>query len=115
MTPNPGLAKRSRRQFSKEYKRRIVAEADACQHGELGQLLSRETLDNSQLQQWRRDLADTSDEEAEAKTTPGSAASKTPEQKRIEKLEAENARLNEKRQTAEDGIDLRKIYLITYT
>lgn len=108
VTPNPDLEKRTRRQFSKAYKLRIIAEADACQHGELGQLLRREKLYNSQLQQWRRDLADTSDGEAEVKTTPGPAASKTPEQKRIEKLEAENARLNEKLQVAEDCIDLQK-------
>lgn len=108
VTPNPDLEKRTRRQFSKEYKLRIVAEADACQHGELGQLLRREQLYSSQLQQWRRDLADASDGEAEVKTAPGPATSKSTEQKRIEKLEAENARLNEKLQVAEDCIDLQK-------
>jgi transposase-like protein len=107
VTPNPDLEKRSRRQFSKEYKLRIIAEADACQHGELGQLLRREKLYSSQLQQWRRDLAD-SNSEAEVKTAPGPAASQTPEQKRIEQLEKENARLNEKLQVAEDCIDLQK-------
>ncbi len=107
VTPNPDLEKRSRRQFSKEYKLRIIAEADACQHGELGQLLRRERLYSSQLQQWRRDLSD-SDSEAEVKTAPGPAASKTADQKRIEKLEKENARLNDKLQVAEDCIDLQK-------
>ncbi|WP_035529363.1 hypothetical protein, partial [Haliea salexigens] len=39
VTPNPGLEKRTRRQFSTEYKLKILAEADACQHGEIGALL----------------------------------------------------------------------------
>jgi len=108
VTPNPDLEKRTRRQFSKAYKLRIIAEADACQHGELGQLLRREKLYNSQLQQWRRDLAESADGGTEVRTAPGPAASKTPEEKRIEKLEKENARLNEKLQVAEDCIDLQK-------
>jgi len=49
ITPNPKLEKRTRRQFSTLYKLRIWAEADACQHGELGELLRREKLYSSQL------------------------------------------------------------------
>ena len=41
VTPKPELEKRTRRKFSTEYKLRIIAEADACQHGELGALLRR--------------------------------------------------------------------------
>ena len=108
VTPNPNLEKRTRRQFSTEYKRRIIAEADACQHGELGQLLRREQLYSSQLQQWRRDLAASPDSETEAKTAPGPAPSQTADQKRIQQLEQENARLNDKLQVAEDCIDLQK-------
>lgn len=47
VTPNPDQEKRTRHQFSKEYKLRIIAEAEACQHGEVGQLLRREKLYNS--------------------------------------------------------------------
>lgn len=36
--------KAERRRFTGEYKRRIVAEAEQCQHGELGSLLRREGL-----------------------------------------------------------------------
>ena len=107
VTPDPSLEKRSRRQFSAEYKMRIVAEADACAHGELGQLLRREQLYSSQVQQWRRHLAN-SDGEGAGKTAPGPAASKTPEQERIERLENENARLAEKLQVAEDCVDFQK-------
>ena len=36
ITPNPELEKRTRRRFPAEYKLRIIAEADASKHGELG-------------------------------------------------------------------------------
>src|SRR5690554_6917866 len=39
VTPKPELEKRTRRKFSTQYKLRIIAEADACKHGELGALL----------------------------------------------------------------------------
>lgn len=42
VTPEPVLEKRSRRTFKPEYKLRIMAEAGACKHGELGALLRRE-------------------------------------------------------------------------
>ncbi len=43
--PNPEVQpKPERRRFTAEYKRRIVAEAEQCQHGELGALLRREGL-----------------------------------------------------------------------
>jgi len=42
--PNPSLEKRTRRKFSADYKLRIITEADACKHGELGALLRRENL-----------------------------------------------------------------------
>lgn len=47
VTPNPKVEKRTRRHFSTEYKLRILAEADACRHGELGELLRREKLYSS--------------------------------------------------------------------
>ncbi|XKF14804.1 aminoglycoside phosphotransferase family protein [Halomonas sp. BLK-85] len=42
------------------------------------------------------------------KTSPGPTPSKTPEQKRIEALERENARLQQKLSTAEDCLSLQK-------
>lgn len=50
VTLEPKLEKRTRRQFSAEYKLRMLAAADACRHGELGVLLRREKLYSSQLQ-----------------------------------------------------------------
>ena len=105
VTPNPMLEKCTRRQFSTEYKRRILAEADACQHGELGQLLRREKLYNSQLTTWRKELAESGVEKLH-KTAPEPTPSKAPEQKRIEALERENARLQQRLSTAEDCLSL---------
>jgi transposase len=107
VTPEPRLEKRTRRRFSAEYKLKILAEADACAHGELGVLLRREKLYSSQLQQWRRELA-TGGVEGVSKSAPGPAARKTPEQRRIEQLEQENARLQRRLSIAEDCIDLQK-------
>jgi transposase len=58
-TPDPEVVPRAtRRQFSAAYKRRIVAEADACtERGAIGALLRREGLYSSHLSTWRRELA----------------------------------------------------------
>ncbi len=57
--PNPEVVvKAQRRQFSAEYKRRILQEADTCTHrGEIGALLRREGLYSSHLNTWRRQRA----------------------------------------------------------
>lgn len=107
VTPKPELEKRTRRKFSMEYKLRIIAEADACQHGELGALLRRESLYSNQLRDWRAELHK-SGAEGLSKTAPGPKASKTAEQRRIEQLEKENSRLNRKLQTVEDCLELQK-------
>ncbi|WP_280554787.1 transposase [Halomonas sp. 25-S5] len=107
VTPNPKLEKRTRRQFSTEYKLRILAEADACRHGEFGELLRREKLYSSQLTTWRKELAQDGEEKLH-KTAPGPKASKTPEQKRIEALEQENSKLQQKLSAAEDCLSLQK-------
>lgn len=90
--PNPSLEKRVRRLSSVEYKLSILQQADACKHGELGQLLRREKLYSNQLSQWRRELAEQGVERLK-KSVPGPAPKKTVEQKRIEQLEKENERL----------------------
>ncbi len=95
VTPAPALEKRNRRQFKPEYKLRMLAEADACQHGELGALgalLRREKLYASQLSDWRREFA-ANGVAGLTKSAPGPAPLKTPEQRRIEQLEKENSRL----------------------
>lgn len=111
VTPKPELEKRTRRKFSAEYKQRIVAEADACQHGELGALLRRENLYSNQLRDWRAELRQ-SGAQGLSKTTPGPKASKSPDERRIEQLEKENNRLNRKLQTVEDCLELQKKVLV---
>ena len=52
--PNPEVQpKAERRRFPAEYKRRLVAEAEQCQHGELGALLRREGITYAQIGKWR--------------------------------------------------------------
>ncbi|XOV89467.1 MAG: transposase [Pseudomonadota bacterium] len=94
VTPEPALEKRTRRQFTPEYKLRIIAEADACKYGELGALLRRENLYSNQLSDWRREYAE--------------KGVKTPDQRRIEQLEKENSRLSRKLDIANDCLDLQK-------
>jgi len=107
VTPNPNLEKRTRRHFSTEYKLRLLTEADACRHGELGVLLRREKLYSSQLTTWRKELADDGVEKLH-KTAPGPKARQTAEQKRIDALARDNARLQKKLSAAEDCLSLQK-------
>lgn len=101
------LEKRTRRQFSTEYKRRIIAEADAYQYGELSAILRREGLYSNQLQQWHRELEQGGAKNL-SKTNPDPKASKTPEQRLIEQLEKEKAQLKRKLQMTQDCVDLQK-------
>jgi len=105
--PNPLLEKRSRRKFTADYKLRIVTEAEACQHGELGALLRRENLYNNQLADWRREYAENG-LKGLSKSIPGPVASKTPEQKEIEKLKKENNKLTRQLNVANDCLELQK-------
>ncbi len=105
--PSPTLEKRTRRVFTPEYKLSIIQQADACKHGELGALLRRENLYSNQLSQWRRELA----EQGVAgllKSAPGPSSKKTPEQKRIEQLEKENARLRRQMEVKDSCLLLQK-------
>ena len=107
VTPEPALEKRTRRQLTPEYKLRIISEADACKHGELGALLRKEKLYSSQLSEWRREFAENG-VAGLSKSAPGPTPSKTPSQRRIEQLEKENSRLNRKLEIANDCLDLQK-------
>ena len=101
--PNPEVqAKAERRRFSAEYKRRLVAEAGKCQHGELGSLRRREGLTYTQIMQWRRAQAEgtVSDKPRGPRPNPNRAA--------VRRLETENARLQRKLEQAEAIIDAQK-------
>tara|TARA_R110000772_G_scaffold263249_1_gene382892 strand:- start:418 stop:843 length:426 start_codon:yes stop_codon:yes gene_type:complete len=107
VTPDPTLEKRTRRIFKPEYKLRIIQEAAACKHGELGALLRREKLYSNQLCDWRREYADNGLAGLE-KSAPGPIASKSAEQRQIEKLEKQIAKLKGELETANDCLDIQK-------
>ena len=105
--PDPEVvAKVQRRQFTAEYRRRILKEADACkQHGALGALLRREGLYSSYLANWRRQR-DQGELVAGRARKRGPTA--TPVDPRVKELERENRHLQRKLARAETIITLQK-------
>lgn len=106
--PEPEVVPRaSRRQFSAEYKLRIVEEADRCtRRGEIGALLRREGLYSSHLDKWRTlrargQLAGLSGQNRGRKP-------KDPKEAEIERLRQENERLRARLEQAELIIDVQK-------
>lgn len=94
--------KPTRRTFSAEYKRQIVAEADACEHGELGALLRREGLYYSQIRAWRKAVA------ADTLGTKKRGPVANPDRAEKKRLERENERLRRKLADAEAIIEAQK-------
>ena len=93
--------KPERRRFTVEYKRRIVSEAEQCQHGELGSLLRREGLTYAQIGKWRSAYA-----EGTLGKKRGPVAN--PNRAEMRRLEAENTRLKKQLERAELIIDAQK-------
>lgn len=107
VTPDPKLEKRTRRTFKKEYKLRIIQEADACKHGQLGALLRREKLYSNQLSDWRREYAENGLAGLN-KSSPGPAPVRSSEQREIEKLKQQVLKLNHELDIANDCLDIQK-------
>ncbi len=105
--PNPLLEKRTRRTFTADYKLRMITEADACKHGELGALLRREKLYSNQLAEWRREYTKHGFNGLQ-KSQPGPTASQTPDQHQIAQLNKENAELTRQLEIANDCLALQK-------
>ena len=101
-----------RRTFSREYKLRIVREADeAARNGSLGALLRREGLYSSILTAWRREFP----LDGEVSLEPvrrGRKPRHSPDEKAMEKLRRENERLRKKLQLTEALLDLQKKTLV---
>lgn len=107
VVPNPQHEKRTYRYFSAADKKRILAEADACPHGELGALLRREKIYSTQLQAWRKQLVIVGEsglENASAARKPA----KDSKDKAIDALQRENAKLEKRLQVAEGLLELQK-------
>lgn len=97
-----------RRTFSREYKLRIVREAEAAKtHGGVGELLRREGLYSSTLVQWRREFPLDGEVSLEAKRR-GPKPRFTAEEKANQKLARENERLKKKLALTEALLDLQK-------
>jgi transposase len=102
--------KARRRQFTVEFKRRIVKEADACKApGEVGALLRREGLYSSHLSTWRaaRDRGELAPG-ATAKKRGPQATAPDPRDKRIVEQEREIARLTARAERAEAIAEIQK-------
>lgn len=106
--PDPEVNRRpERRRFSAAYKLRIVEEADRCSSpGEVGSLLRREGLYSSHLSSWR---------EARRQGSLLGLARKrgrkhrlSAEEKELDRLRRENARLRAELERAKTIIDVQK-------
>lgn len=102
-------AKARRRQFTAEYKRKVLAEADACtKPGEIGALLRREGLYSSHLVEWRR-ARDTGALVGLAPKKRGPAAKVPhPFERKIVELERSLARAERRAERAEALVELQK-------
>ncbi len=102
------VAKATRRQFTVEYKRKIVREVDGCKTpGAVGALLRREGLYSSHLTTWR--AARERGELAGAPTKRGPARRVSdPRDKRIADLERESTRWRKRAERAEALVELQK-------
>lgn len=107
--PDPEVvAVAKRRSFTREYKMRIVEEADRCkQPGEVGMLLRREGLHSSHLTAWRKLRR-----EAARKASGGKRGRKpvavNPLAAEVARLNRENARLALRNRKLEGLIELQK-------
>jgi len=102
-------AKARRRRFTAEYKRKVLAEVEACtKPGEIGALLRREGLYSSHLVEWRR----ARDSGALAGLAPkkrGPAAKVVhPLERRVAELEREVVRATRRAERAEGLVALQK-------
>jgi transposase-like protein len=92
----------TRRTFTAEYKRRILAEADACPRGQIGSVLRREGLYYSHLAKWRGERAAGTLRDKPRGPQPN------PNRVEVERLARENAALKRKLAQAEAIIDAQK-------
>ena len=87
---SPRTGRPTRRTFTAEYKRRIVAEYDQAPSGEKGRVLRREGLYDSSVKQWRAQI-EAGTLGTVSKRRP--RAGQSPEQARIAELEKQISKL----------------------
>ena len=105
--PDPEVfSQAKRRQFSAQYKLRIVTEADQCsQRGEIGALLRREGLYSSHLTTWRKQRERG---QLEGLTPKKRGCKPDPQAAELVRLQRENKRLKARLQQAETIIEVQK-------
>ena len=101
--PDPEvLPKAERRQFSAEYKLRVLAEADRCSEpGQIGALLRREGLYSSHLSKWRQQRERGALGQQRGRKADLQAAE-------LKRLQRENERLRSRLERAEHIIEVQK-------
>ena len=106
--PDPEVvAKPTRRQFTAEYRLRIVEEADRCTRpGEVGRLLRREGLYTSHLSAWRKARRSGSLQGLTPKKRGVQPAEHNPLSPKVRQLEAKVARLEKELATAHTILDV---------
>lgn len=106
--PDPEVVpKAKRRQFTAQYKLRIVREADACTElGQIGELLRREGLYSSHLSKWRQQRARGQLQSLAPKKR--GCKSQDPSAAELAQLRRENERLRVQLEQAEIIIDVQK-------
>ena len=105
--PDPEVVARpKRRQFTAEYKLRMLREADGCKGpGEIGALLRREGLYSSHLVLWRRQREEAAQSQLKARKRGPKAKVQDP---RVKQLERENARLQRQLKPVALLLDIQK-------
>ena len=107
--PTEVKPKATRRRFTAEYKRRVLAEAAACRKpGELGALLRRERLYSSHLSSWRAQQERGEFAGLSPRRRGPKATAKNPLEKRVRELERENAKLRKRARRAEGLVEVQK-------
>jgi transposase len=99
--PSTEVVVARRRQFSGEYKRRVLEEVDRARPGEIGLILRREGLYSSQLAKWRKWRSGM----MTRKQSPGKDMIDLAAYRQLEK---ENAKLKLKLRKAEAMLELQK-------
>jgi transposase-like protein len=106
--PDPEVvAKPKRRQFTAQYRLRILEEADRCTRpGEVGRLLRREGLYSSHLTCWRRARREGSLQALSSNKRGAKPAQRNPLDGKVRALEAKVARLEKELSTAHTILDV---------